>query len=204
MKKQYVYIGQYYHIRNKELPVDYKFGVTTNLNQRERELSRTNSPIKYMIINAWEIPSNIIREKVENIIELIFNDSKYPGCEWYDIDGETFKIKIKKLFEILTDMVEDNNFAFTEVDLSNKFKPTSDEEYLLMKKERQIRGIEIAKSNGVYKGRKVGTKESIDDFLNKDKNKKAIELLKEGYKGVEISKMINIHINTITKLKKYI
>ena len=71
MKKQYVYIGQYYHIRNKELPVDYKFGVTTNLNQRERELSRTNSPIKYMIINAWEIPSNIIREKVENIIEYI-------------------------------------------------------------------------------------------------------------------------------------
>ena len=35
MQKQYVYIGQYYHIRNKELPVDYKFGLTSNLNKIE-------------------------------------------------------------------------------------------------------------------------------------------------------------------------
>ncbi len=35
MEKQYVYIGQYYHIKNKELPLDLKFGVTNNLTQRE-------------------------------------------------------------------------------------------------------------------------------------------------------------------------
>jgi hypothetical protein len=35
MKKQYVYIGKYYHIGGKELPSDYKFGVTENLDQRE-------------------------------------------------------------------------------------------------------------------------------------------------------------------------
>jgi len=39
-------------------------------------------------------------------------------------------------------------------------------------------------------------------FLSKEKNKKALELLKKDYKGVEVSKIVGININTITKVRK--
>jgi len=39
-------------------------------------------------------------------------------------------------------------------------------------------------------------------FLGKEKNKKALEYLKKGYKAVEISKLSGVHINTTTKIKK--
>jgi len=70
-------------------------------------------------------------------------------------------------------------------------------------KERQFEGIKIAKLKGVYKGRQEGSKEDILTFLSKEKNKKALDYLKKGYKAVEISKITGIHINTITKIKKY-
>ena len=120
MKKQYVYIGQYYHIKNKELPLDFKFGVTDNINQREYSLGRTKSPIKYMILKAWEIPFNVSREKVEKLIATIFSEYKYDGCEWYDIDGETFQNKISALFQIISDMINDGEFNFVEIDLNLK------------------------------------------------------------------------------------
>ena len=70
-------------------------------------------------------------------------------------------------------------------------------------KERQFEGVKIAKLKGVYKGRQEGSKEDILTFLSKEKNKKALDYLKKGYKAVEISKITGIHINTITKIKKY-
>ena len=69
-------------------------------------------------------------------------------------------------------------------------------------KERQAEGIKIAKMKGIYKGRSTGSKEDLVVFLGKEKNKKALELLKKGYKAVEIAKITGIHINTITKIKK--
>lgn len=69
-------------------------------------------------------------------------------------------------------------------------------------KERQIEGIKIAKLKGIYTGRKKGSKENVSNFLNKEKNKKALTYLQKGYSGKEISKIIGIHINTITKIKK--
>ncbi len=71
-------------------------------------------------------------------------------------------------------------------------------------KERQYQGIQIAKARGVYKGRVEGTKEDVLTFLSKTKNKKAVELLKKGYKGTEVSKIVGIHLNTISKIRKYI
>ena len=70
-------------------------------------------------------------------------------------------------------------------------------------KERQMEGIKIAKLKGVYKGRQQGSKEDILTFLSKEKNKRALEYIKKGYKAIEISKILGIHINTITKIKKY-
>jgi DNA invertase Pin-like site-specific DNA recombinase len=68
--------------------------------------------------------------------------------------------------------------------------------------ERQRQGIDLAKSKGVYKGRKIGTKEDTLKFLSKPRNKKVIDLLRKGYKSKDISTLIGVHINTITKIKK--
>ena len=69
-------------------------------------------------------------------------------------------------------------------------------------KERQAEGVAIAKANGVYKGRSRGTTLSNLDFLNKPKVKKAIGYLNTGMKGVEVQKLVGLHPNTITKIKK--
>ena len=69
-------------------------------------------------------------------------------------------------------------------------------------RENQKQGIAIAKLKGVYLGRKAGSKEDALQFLTKPKNKKALEYLKKGYKAVEVSKLTELNINTITKIKK--
>ncbi|GGE15361.1 recombinase family protein [Psychroflexus salis] len=69
-------------------------------------------------------------------------------------------------------------------------------------RERQLEGIAIAKAKGVYKGRLKGSKENLLQFLNKPKNKKALDLIKKGYKNVEVAKIVGIHPNTVTKIKK--
>ena len=71
-----------------------------------------------------------------------------------------------------------------------------------MIRERQLEGIVIAKANGVYKGRNKGSKENPLDFLNKEKNKKALDYLSKGYKQIEVAKIIGLHPNTISKINK--
>jgi DNA invertase Pin-like site-specific DNA recombinase len=68
--------------------------------------------------------------------------------------------------------------------------------------ERQREGIAIAKLQGKYLGRKVGSDEDSLMFLSKPKNKKAIEYLKKGYKAIEVAKITNLSLNTLTKIKK--
>jgi DNA invertase Pin-like site-specific DNA recombinase len=70
-------------------------------------------------------------------------------------------------------------------------------------RENQLQGISLAKLDKTkYQGRKKGSKEDTLRFLTKDKNKKALELLRKGYKGTEVSKIVGVHINTITKIRK--
>jgi len=69
-------------------------------------------------------------------------------------------------------------------------------------RERQREGVELAKLKGIYKGRKQGTTEDILSFLSKEKNKKAVEYLKKGYKQTDIAELTGLHINTISKIKK--
>jgi DNA invertase Pin-like site-specific DNA recombinase len=69
-------------------------------------------------------------------------------------------------------------------------------------RERQREGVELAKLKGIYKGRKQGTAEDILSFLSKEKNKKAVEYLKKGYKQTDIAELTGLHINTISKIKK--
>jgi len=70
-------------------------------------------------------------------------------------------------------------------------------------RERQLEGIQIAKLKGVYKGRKNDTTEDIATFLNKPKNKKALEYINKGYKLSEAAKLAGVHVNTVTKIKKF-
>ncbi len=69
-------------------------------------------------------------------------------------------------------------------------------------RENQMSGIRVAKMNGIYKGRKLGSKEDTLKFLSKPKNRKAIELLKLGNKAIDVAAAAKIHINTVTKIKK--
>ena len=70
-------------------------------------------------------------------------------------------------------------------------------------RERQLEGVKIAKARGVYKGRLQGTTEDVHTFLSKPKNRKALDYLKKGYKMNEAAKLAGVHINTITKVKKF-
>ena len=42
------------------------------------------------------------------------------------------------------------------------------------------------------------------DFLSKEKNKKAFQYLKKGYKVGEVAAITNLHLNTVSKIKKAI
>lgn len=68
--------------------------------------------------------------------------------------------------------------------------------------ESQREGVAIAKMKGKYLGRKKGSKEDTLKFLSKPQNAKALSYLKKGFKATEISKIVGVHINTITKIKQ--
>jgi DNA invertase Pin-like site-specific DNA recombinase len=71
-----------------------------------------------------------------------------------------------------------------------------------MIKERQKEGIEIAKAKGVYVGRSVGTKESVEKFLSKPKNKKIAEYLSSGYTMAQIVRKMKCSFSTVNKVNK--
>lgn len=71
--------------------------------------------------------------------------------------------------------------------------------------ENQRQGIELAKLDpNKYLGRKPGSIEDPIRFLSKKKNRQALDLLKNGYKNIEVSKIIGIHPNTVTKIKRHL
>lgn len=71
-------------------------------------------------------------------------------------------------------------------------------------KELQKIGIKRAKENGIFIGRVVGTLESTETFLNKDKSKKIIELIEKRYSYLEISSIVPCSTTTIIKINKLI
>ena len=69
-------------------------------------------------------------------------------------------------------------------------------------RERQLEGIKIAKAKKLFLGRRIGTTEDTLKFLSKPKNKQSLEYIKKGYTLQEISKIVGVHPNTLTKIKK--
>lgn len=69
-------------------------------------------------------------------------------------------------------------------------------------RERQLEGIAIARLNNKYTGRAKGSNEDTLKFLSKPKNSKALDYIKKGYKNIEVAKIVGVHFNTITKIRK--
>lgn len=70
---------------------------------------------------------------------------------------------------------------------------------------RQKEGIAIAKATKphAYIGRRIGSKDSPEKYINKPKNKQILQYLKkENYSYVEISRIVKCSYATITKTKK--
>ena len=57
--------------------------------------------------------------------------------------------------------------------------------------QRQKEGIEIAKTKGLYRGRKVGTQETKMDFIQKPRNQKILSYLEKEYPYSEICKIVS-------------
>ena len=67
--------------------------------------------------------------------------------------------------------------------------------------ERQREGIEIAKIQGKFLGRKAGTTETKKSFIEKPRNQKILSYLDKGYKYDEICKILGCSFSTINKVK---
>ena len=70
-----------------------------------------------------------------------------------------------------------------------------------MIRERQREGIERSKLEGKYRGRQVGTSESIEKFLSKPKTKMIIKDIENGYTTQEISFRCRCSFSTIDKVR---
>ena len=68
--------------------------------------------------------------------------------------------------------------------------------------ERTSVGRMVYVQNGGVLGRPVGTNEGDSNFINKPKNKKALEYLKKGRTLREIGKLLEMSTKTVMKVKK--
>ena len=68
-------------------------------------------------------------------------------------------------------------------------------------REKTLAGIERAKLDGKYKGRKIGSTESIETFLSKPKVQKIMTLLNEDIGVRKIARIVECSPNYIYKVK---
>lgn len=69
-------------------------------------------------------------------------------------------------------------------------------------RERQLEGIAVAKAQGKYVGRKYGTTESIERFMQKPKSQKIAKLLDEKYPVIHVAKLLGVSTTTVIKVKR--
>jgi DNA invertase Pin-like site-specific DNA recombinase len=70
--------------------------------------------------------------------------------------------------------------------------------------ERTEMGRKMYVMNGGKLGRKIGTTESRNDFLRKDRTQKIISLLEKGKSVRDISSRLGVSPKTIVKVRKYV
>jgi DNA invertase Pin-like site-specific DNA recombinase len=69
-------------------------------------------------------------------------------------------------------------------------------------RERQMEGIRIRKEKKLYTGRQVGTVDSPERLLQKERSKAILKYLEKGYPVRTIAKVVPCSKTTITKVKK--
>lgn len=69
-------------------------------------------------------------------------------------------------------------------------------------RERQMEGIRIRKEKGLYSGRRIGTADTPERLLQKEKSKLILKYIEKGYPVRTIAKVVPCSKTTITKVKK--
>jgi DNA invertase Pin-like site-specific DNA recombinase len=69
-------------------------------------------------------------------------------------------------------------------------------------KERQAEGIRLRKARGLYRGRSIGTKDSVEKFLSKPKTILVSKYLNRGLSYGEIQSIVGCSPNFISKVKR--
>ena len=69
-------------------------------------------------------------------------------------------------------------------------------------RERQMEGIRLRQEKGLYRGRRINTRDTPTQLLKKPKSKKILEYIDKGYTYENISKIIPCSRTTIVKVKK--
>lgn len=71
-----------------------------------------------------------------------------------------------------------------------------------MIRSRQLEGIKLRKERKLYSGRQVGTKDTLERLLQKERSKAILKYIEKGYPVREIAKIVPCSKTTITKVRK--
>ncbi len=71
-----------------------------------------------------------------------------------------------------------------------------------MIRSRQLEGIKLRKERQLYSGRQVGTKDTPERLLQKERSKAILKYIEKGYPVREIAKIVPCSKTTITKVRK--
>ena len=112
----------------------------------------------------------------------------------------SYKVPITSKNEGITTLDENGNQTPMTGLMINLLSSLSEFQYL-QTREKTMDGIQRSRLEGKYKGRKVGSGESIDKFFNKPKVKKIKELLKTGMGIRSISRIVECSPNYIYKVQ---
>ncbi len=95
-----VYVGTYFDTLGRELPNDKKIGITTdNVHNRQRALSRTKSPLGFVMLYAWKV--DMEARLIEKTLHDLFKDQRITG-EWFRDEGETVADGVFSLMNLLS------------------------------------------------------------------------------------------------------
>ena len=126
----YIYLGKYFHRAGKELNLsEKKIGKTINLDQREHELGRTNSPIGYTYINAWNTGEDT--DKVERQIHSLLEHERMKNTEWFEDTDDSLNFRIGKFMRY---------GGYVEADLGRD----DDADVNIVRKEAKDKTVEVS------------------------------------------------------------
>lgn len=112
-----------------------------------------------------------------------------------------YQVPIRSISEGITTLDEQGRETPMTNLLLNLLSSLSEFQYHQIKEKTQD-GIQRGKLEGKYKGRQVGSVESVDKFKNKPKVKKIKELLGSGLGVRSISRIVECSPNYIYKVKE--